>query len=129
MKKLIILSLIFLSGCSFKGLFYPTQTEPDMPPSDGIVCTEDYDPVCAKVQVQCIKAPCNPVLETFSNRCFAKLNSNVIGLVGGKCEIALKDACKDDRDCKLPMDYAIRSNCPYQAKCLDRQCVVVCPLF
>ena len=129
MKKLIIISLIFLSGCSFRGLFYPTQTEPEMPVSDEIVCNEDYDPVCAKVQVQCITTPCNPVLETFSNRCFAKLNRNVIGLVAGKCEVELNDTCKDDRDCKLPADYAIRSSCPYETKCLDGQCVVVCPTF
>jgi len=39
---------------------------------DKLVCTEQYDPVCAKVNVQCIQAPCDPVNETFSNECFAK---------------------------------------------------------
>lgn len=39
------------------------------------MCTMDYSPVCAKVQVQCIKAPCNPVYETFGNKCTMEANS------------------------------------------------------
>lgn len=38
---------------------------------DGRICTMEYAPVCAEVQVQCIKAPCYPVPETFSNKCMA----------------------------------------------------------
>jgi hypothetical protein len=32
-------------------------------------CTTDYVPVCGLVQVQCITTPCNPVYQTFGNRC------------------------------------------------------------
>lgn len=39
------------------------------------MCTMDYSPVCAKVQVQCIKAPCDPVYETFGNKCMMESNS------------------------------------------------------
>lgn len=39
------------------------------------VCTMDYTPVCAKVQVQCVMAPCNPIYETFSNKCMMEANS------------------------------------------------------
>lgn len=39
------------------------------------MCTMDYTPVCAKVEVQCIMAPCNPVYETFSNKCMMEANS------------------------------------------------------
>jgi len=35
------------------------------------ICTMDYTPVCAQVQVQCIMAPCYPVAETFGNSCMA----------------------------------------------------------
>ncbi len=35
------------------------------------MCTLEYAPVCAEVEVQCIKAPCYPVQETFSNSCMA----------------------------------------------------------
>lgn len=38
-------------------------------------CTKDYRPVCAEVQVQCIKAPCPPIQETFSNKCMMENNS------------------------------------------------------
>lgn len=44
-----------------------TQDEPRM-------CTMEYAPVCAEVQVQCIKAPCFPVNETFWNTCSAGNN-------------------------------------------------------
>ena len=46
-----------------------TQEKPEMK-----VCTMEYAPVCAEVQVQCIKAPCEPVTQTFSNRCMAGEN-------------------------------------------------------
>lgn len=36
-------------------------------------------------------------------------------------------ACEVDQDCKTPVDYLIRSNCPYESKCLDEKCAVVCP--
>jgi hypothetical protein len=47
-----------------------TKEEPKM-------CTKEYMPVCAKVQVQCIKAPCNPILQTYSNSCMAWENEIV----------------------------------------------------
>lgn len=34
-------------------------------------CTMEYAPVCAEVQVQCIKAPCYPIQKTFWNKCSA----------------------------------------------------------
>jgi hypothetical protein len=53
----------------------------------GDVCFEIYDPVCAKVDIQCIKAPCNPVYQTFSNACEACRNSLVESYVEGECLI------------------------------------------
>lgn len=35
-------------------------------------------------------------------------------------------ACTTDRDCVTPMDYLIRSSCPYGSMCLDGECSVVC---
>ena len=49
-------------------------------------CTKIYDPVCATVEVQCIKAPCNPVQETFSNSCEACNNPLVNSYRKGECE-------------------------------------------
>lgn len=50
------------------------------------VCTAIYASVCAKVNVQCIRAPCNPVNETFPNSCEACKNPSVGGYWQGACE-------------------------------------------
>jgi len=49
------------------------------------VCPMIYDPVCAKVNVQCVKAPCNPVYENFSNSCVACINEVVESYIKGEC--------------------------------------------
>ena len=50
------------------------------------VCAQIYSPVCAKVNIQCIKAPCNPIWQTFSNACEACSNSLVENYAMGACE-------------------------------------------
>ena len=37
-------------------------------------------------------------------------------------------SCIQHSECKLPMDYAIQSNCPFGTACIDSACKVVCPL-
>lgn len=49
------------------------------------VCAAIYEPVCAKVNIQCIRAPCNPVDETFSNSCEACKNPLVESYIMGEC--------------------------------------------
>jgi len=49
-------------------------------------CAEILDPVCASVQIECIKAPCDPVNQTFSNACDACLNPLVESYSKGECE-------------------------------------------
>jgi hypothetical protein len=36
-------------------------------------------------------------------------------------------SCERDSDCVLPMEYAIRSSCPFTAICVKRSCEIVCP--
>ena len=36
--------------------------------------------------------------------------------------------CSVSSDCELPMDYAIRSNCPFDSLCIGGSCRVVCPM-
>jgi len=50
------------------------------------VCVQIYDPVCADVQVECIKAPCPPIAQTFGNACEACRNARVSSYVRGACE-------------------------------------------
>lgn len=49
------------------------------------ICTKEYAPVCGAVAVQCIKAPCPPVPETFSNGCSACAQGNVLSYEKGIC--------------------------------------------
>lgn len=52
---------------------------------DDIACIELYAPVCASVDVECIKAPCPAMEQTFSNECEAnKADAEV--LHEGECE-------------------------------------------
>ena len=51
----------------------------------GDACYQIYDPVCAKVNIQCIKAPCDPVRQTFSNDCEACRNPLVESYTKGEC--------------------------------------------
>ena len=48
-------------------------------------CTMDYTPVCGAVQVQCIRAPCYPVYQTFGNMCTLKNANNVTFVKNGEC--------------------------------------------
>lgn len=50
------------------------------------ICTKIYKPVCATVQIQCIKAPCYPIEQTFGNTCEACSNSLVNSYVEGECK-------------------------------------------
>ena len=50
------------------------------------VCAEIYQPVCAVVEIQCIKAPCDPVSQTFGNKCEACKNPLVKSYVNGECK-------------------------------------------
>lgn len=49
-------------------------------------CAEIYQPVCAKVNIQCITTPCDPINQTFSNSCEACKNSLVESYFMGECE-------------------------------------------
>lgn len=48
-------------------------------------CTMEYRPVCGSVAVQCIKAPCPPVSQTFGNGCSACSQSLVTSYTEGAC--------------------------------------------
>lgn len=50
------------------------------------VCTEEYSPVCGLVQVQCIRAPCPPINETFPNACQACANKLTISYTQRACD-------------------------------------------
>ncbi len=53
-------------------------------PGEGIACTMEYRPVCGFVPVVCVRAPCNPVPQTFSNRCMANAGG-AVEIIEGVC--------------------------------------------
>lgn len=85
-------------------------------------CTREYRPVCAKklVQVQCIRAPCNPIEEwaTYANACTACADEAVEGYTPGACTPAAAPtppensppagptSCPDERPEICTMEYA-----------------------
>jgi len=52
--------------------------------TDQTVCTMQYAPVCGEVEVQCIKAPCLPVKQTFGNSCMANA-AEAKNITQGEC--------------------------------------------
>jgi putative hemolysin len=116
----------FRGACSPKSPDTIKNTpETEQIPAD---CPTEVKPVCAKIQVQCIKAPCDPVFETIDNYCLAKQRgAMLLGMTDGRCAKDMKTECMTNGDCKLPVDYSVASDCPYKAACLDKSCVVVCP--
>ena len=38
-------------------------------------------------------------------------------------------SCSTETDCETPSEYLIRSDCPYQSKCIQNICTVICPYF
>jgi len=54
------------------------------------VCTANYSPVCGEIEVQCIKAPCPPIRETYSNDCQAhKAGAKIVQQ--GVCTLRVED--------------------------------------
>jgi hypothetical protein len=50
------------------------------------MCTLEYMPVCAAVQVQCFRAPCPPITQTFGNKCGMQANPSATYLYDGECK-------------------------------------------
>lgn len=75
MKKICIMILL---GVSVWWMSQATE--------DNMVCTMQYEPVCAEVQVQCIKAPCPAIKETFGNKCMMNANKLAKFLYEWECK-------------------------------------------
>ncbi len=73
------MSLSVVIGATVIGIQTFAADEPTM-------CTMEYMPVCASVQVQCIKAPCNPIHQTFGNACSMRSNTSATFLYTGECK-------------------------------------------
>lgn len=50
-----------------------------------VACTMEYAPVCAQVQVQCVRAPCYPIYKTYSNACEMGTETTAQKVHDGEC--------------------------------------------
>lgn len=64
---------------------WTTLPEPPNLPKNPQKCDKITSPVCWEIQVQCIKAPCYPIEQTFSNQCELEKNNLATFLYAGKC--------------------------------------------
>lgn len=90
-----------------------------------VACTKEYAPVCASKQVYCITTPCNPVQETYSNRCTALADGAQI-LYEGQCRTDWQNPV-DDPQCKSWYDgcnSCSRETSTSPAMCTLRACFV-----
>lgn len=69
----------YSNGALLRPMNCPTTEQPT-------ACTMQYDPVCAAVQVECIRAPCPPIPETFGNSCMMEANPRATFLYKGECK-------------------------------------------
>ncbi len=77
-----------LSWYSAEGWYYPDWSllrMMDCKQEEQIMCTMQYQPVCASVAVQCIKAPCPAQLQTFGNACVMWTNKLATYIHDGEC--------------------------------------------
>lgn len=82
MKKIFLTSFILFFSC-----FSKSASAASLDYVDKGVCTMEMDPVCAEIQVQCIKAPCKTITRTFNNMCEMRKNKLAKFLHKGMCEL------------------------------------------
>jgi hypothetical protein len=89
-------------------------------PDDGVICTADYSPVCGSKEIQCVTTPCDPVLETYSNRCHLDADVSATYLFDGECTQEVPDNCvawnDGCNDCTKDVDGNVA--------CTERFCIV-----
>ena len=102
MKYLLALTTAFtlLAACA------PVEEEPIIAPPlpDDIGCTTEYQPVCGKIEVLCVTAPCDPVLRVFPNRCFAEL-SGATDIRDGICSDVIMKEEEDEEEADLISEF------------------------
>ena len=83
------IAIVLLSGC------FQTTNNTSVPPKKvkeikddkkNLICTEEFKPVCAKIELNCVTTPCPSSEKTFSNRCIMEKNSKATFLHEGACK-------------------------------------------
>lgn len=69
------------------------------------MCTMEYNPVCGQKVVQCIKAPCDPIQQTYGNICTMN-NDDAVFLYSGECMTQIVGNDKDNHGCIWSAGYS-----------------------
>lgn len=82
---------------------------------------EGYESDCtysclAITGVDCVEHTCKPMLDPPE-----RVSDDTDGNTGADCTL--------HEDCHTPMDYLIRSSCPFTSMCIEGSCSVVCPMM
>jgi PKD repeat protein len=88
-----------------------------------IACTKEYRPVCGQKHVVCITTPCNPVQQTYGNRCMMEADGATF-VHEGACRADTSEAAADPR-CRSWYDGCNTCSRQYEggpAMCTLRAC-------
>lgn len=83
------------------------------------LCTQIYEPVCGKLNVQCFAEPCPDIIKTFSNMCELK-KAGAKFLYKGIC-VNKSEVCFSNSDCKAD-EFCEFQNCNINFLCKDKKC-------
>ncbi len=95
-----------------------------------IACTKEYQPVCGSKSIVCITTPCNPIQQTYSNRCMMEADGATFAYEG-VCRDISPDPSTDPR-CKAWYDgcnNCSRENPNSPAMCTLRACFQQAPAY
>ena len=121
--KLVLIGLFFLVlGIVVFFIVGNLDKQQSVEPAANISVTNFQDCVAAG----------NPVMESYPRQCrhdgvtyVEELDQPIVPPE----PIGMEGACEVSKDCELPMEYAVRSSCPFQAYCKQHRCVVGCPMW
>src|SRR3989344_6246203 len=89
-----------------------------------VACTKEYKPVCGSKPIVCITTPCNPIEQTYGNRCMMNADGASF-LYEGQCRIDWTNNPADDPRCKAWYDgcnTCSRNTPDESATCTLREC-------
>ena len=94
-----------------------------------VSCSQEYAPVCASKQIVCITTPCNPIPQTYNNRCTMSADGATF-LYEGQCRADVDPSL--DRTCKAWYDgcnNCARETADSAAACTLRACFAKGPSY